>query len=446
MIRQTNTSRSRIRQVASFFWSQPRFFVRSLEVLLRNRGAKNTAILSYYSLFALMPTLVALILTLQWIPAYQNLEQQALDGIYSTLGLTDIRIEVDPNSPGSNAQLTAVISQEIQSDLARVDREVLTGIAVGLSLMMALVILASLEHAFNHLWRATGRRGCIRRCIEYWVLFSLGPVLLALDIYLLTSYVATGLLGSLSPWEPYILMLLATLLGLFVLYYVLPKATVQVGPTFWGALIVTGLLSLLTWGCYAYITYVLPAHRVLGLVGLLPLSFLGVYLAWFFVLFGTQLIFTIQHLPEPVVLVIPSDNPKRFMVNDRTIVNVLREVLRHFSRSNQPVPGETILGRLDIPQFYGDKLLALLVDTGYLIRASDPCDGFVPAKRAADIKLADIATLVDQVSFGQKGLDGTPLDVIADEQDCTPIEGTLEDPSEKPKEEPSLWPDQDINT
>jgi hypothetical protein len=165
-----------------------------------------------------------------------------------------------------------------------------------------------------------------------------------------------------------------------------------------------------------------------------------------------------QHLPEPVVLAIPSDDPKRFMVNDRTVVNVLREVWRQFARRQQPVPSETILGRLNIPRFFGDKLMALLVDTGYLIRASEPCDGFVPAKRSADIKLADIAELVDQVSYGQQGLDGTPLDVFIEELNDTPVEGTLEDspeqntenPNEAAPEDPAddsrIWPEREGDT
>ena len=56
---------------------------------------------------------------------------------------------------------------------------------------------------------------------------------------------------------------------------------------------------------------------------------------------------------------------------------------------------------MNIPAEFGDKILQHLVDSGLIVKTSDPKVGFIPAKDPANIRLSDIAAAVAEVGFAQ---------------------------------------------
>jgi DNA-binding IscR family transcriptional regulator len=56
---------------------------------------------------------------------------------------------------------------------------------------------------------------------------------------------------------------------------------------------------------------------------------------------------------------------------------------------------------LNIPAEFGDKILSHLVDSGLIVKTSEPKVGFVPAKDPENIRLSDIADAVAKVGFAQ---------------------------------------------
>ncbi len=72
-----------------------------------------------------------------------------------------------------------------------------------------------------------------------------------------------------------------------------------------------------------------------------------------------------------------------------------------FEKNIAPVEAEVICSKLNIPAEFGDKILALLVNSELIARTSEPKVGFIPTRDPANIKLSDIAEALARISFAQ---------------------------------------------
>src|SRR6266566_4105537 len=54
----------------------------------------------------------------------------------------------------------------------------------------AVMLIATIEHAFNDIWHVRRQRTLARRLLAYWAVITLGPVLMGLSLSI-TSYVAS---------------------------------------------------------------------------------------------------------------------------------------------------------------------------------------------------------------------------------------------------------------
>jgi membrane protein len=423
----------------ALLWLLPGLLIRSWGWLLKNRGLQRSAVLSTYTLLGVVPLVLACFLVVQSVPAYHDIGREAVAFSFEHLQLHELEILVAAGDPPATVRLVDYVNKHLDRAFARFDRRMGFSVSLAVLLLASLGILRNTERGFGQIWHETGRRDIILRLINYWVLLTLAPLLVVLGVYLLTAYQPLGLFGALAAWEPFIMLFAAIVLGFFVLYYILPKADVRVGSSFLSALIVTVLLGLLAWGGQYYLSRCIPAHHVYGLLGLFPLSILALLLAWLVILYGAQCTYAIQHLAERPTAVMGKEKHAKFMANDVTVINILREITLCFDHYPVPVPGVQILGRLAIPECIGEKILGALVDAGYLIHASEPIQGYLPAKDLKTLHLSDIAAMVAGVSFGQKGPAHTSLDHLLDEKKAAQAQqAKLADVLAEPKAESSL--------
>lgn len=92
--------------------------------------------------------------------------------------------------------------------------------------------------------------------------------------------------------------LLASWLLLFLLYLLMPNARVALRPAAVGALTAAILWEFGKWGFNLYVTYAVPFSKVYGSLGLIPLFLFWLYLTWLIVLFGIEITYTMQTLPD----------------------------------------------------------------------------------------------------------------------------------------------------
>jgi membrane protein len=196
---------------------------------------------------------------------------------------------------------------------------------------------------------------------------------------------------------------MASVAGFFLLYLLLPNTKVKFRAAIWGAVIAAIVWTIAKWGFKLYVVKFIPYNQIYGALGLIPLGIFWIYLSWFIVLFGLQLTYTTQHLSslDAAEIAAAQKQEEYFIANDLTIMNMVGEIASAFKAGDGPVEAETISSKLNMPSEFTEKVLSHLVAKGILARASEPKEGFLPAKSPDDMKLSEIAAAISLASFGQ---------------------------------------------
>jgi len=423
-------------------------------LLQKNRAGQQAAALAYHSLFGLVPLVLVMVLVFQSFPAFRVISSKVRVMAYEQLSLTNIKIPVagasqsppaEDNQPTEASQpspaevnqpsnasetsdeagddenmvlLTDYLEVMIERFFINLDKGSITVIGAVFVIWAAIGLLTTTERAFNNIWHVARGRSWVSRILNYWGLLTLGPLLIGLGVYLASTYAAAGHLQETvsSHIGPLFMSFLVTWLAFFLLYFILPNAWVDARAALWGAAVGALVWTVAKWGFGQYVTNFIPYAKVYGVVGLIPLTVFWIYVTWLIVLFGLQLTFTSQHLStlDETQMQPPVADEEHFLINDITVINVLREVTWAFENQQAPVPEESICSRLELPPVLGQRLFAYLVESGMLLKVSEPVAGYGPACAPEKITLDAISAIVARAAFSQTTPHGPPLDNVLD--------------------------------
>jgi len=169
--------------------------------------------------------------------------------------------------------------------------ESLNAIGFVMIVVTAVLLMLSVEQAFNRIWRVHQPRALWRRLAIYGGILVLGPIALGASLAV-SSYLFTVSLGLVNEpkWVTNLMlktMPIATLAMLFgVLYYVLPnRATVK-----WHA-VMGGLIAALGFAVTQklfslYLAKFSTYTEIYGVFGTTPIFLIWLYLSWLVVVMG----------------------------------------------------------------------------------------------------------------------------------------------------------------
>ncbi len=377
-------------------------------LLIKNQSSRQAAALSYHTIFGIVPLFIVMLWIFQLSPAYGEFGEKIKGFIYDQIHLSNIQYP-DPQNTEQTIKLTENLDRVVANFFTRAGQGTITIISIVIVVWVALSLLSTIERAFNNIWHVAKGRTFLHRIINYWALLTLGPLLVGVGIYIVTRYAAAGEIQKtiLSHIGPAFLSYIVATVAFFLLYFVLPNTRVQARAAIWGALVAALAWSIAKWGFGQYVTEFIPYSKLYGIMGLIPLCVFWIFITWFIVLFGLQLTFTTQHLKtlDAAEIAAAKKTEQYFIANDLTAINIVREIAAGFEANQAPVSQQVICSKLNIPAEFGDKILDHLVNSGLIVRVSDPRVGFMPAKDPENIRLSDIAESVKAVSFAQ-----TPTD------------------------------------
>ncbi len=178
----------------------------------------------------------------------------------------------------------------------------LTLVGTVLLVVSTILLLMSVEHAFNHVWGVTEARHGLVRLAGYWGVVTLGPVLVGIGI-LASSYLATAPLLADADMEPLRLTVvqhlpeLSAFLAISLLFRAMPNCHVPLHHALVGGLVATGLIEL------AEQLFILALgfsnlSVIYGAFAVLPLFLLWMYLVWSIVLAAAILVASLSRDPE----------------------------------------------------------------------------------------------------------------------------------------------------
>lgn len=262
--------------------SQPLAELIQLAALLRrhfheDRCTQVAASLTFTTLLALVPVFTIAMTVFSAFPMFGEMMAQLKIFLLSNM------------LPESAGKIISVYMTQFSEKAAR-----LTALGVALLSVTAFMLMVTIEHAFNAIWRVRRQRPPLQRFLAYWAVLTLGPLLLGASLSL-TSYLTSLSLGWVGevpllralPLEVAPLLLTGTALTL--LYLTVPNRTVR--PLH--ALIAgfaAGLAFELMKKLFALYLTTFPTYTlVYGAFATLPIFLLWVYLSWLTILLGAVL-------------------------------------------------------------------------------------------------------------------------------------------------------------
>lgn len=176
----------------------------------------------------------------------------------------------------------------------------LTAVGLAFLAVTSIMLLITIDDAFNDIWRVRRPRPMLQRVLIYWALITVGPLLMGASLSL-----SSWLMGASAGWTkdiPYASVALIklsaialTCTALALLYYAMPNRPMRVRDAVTGG-VLAGLVFELTKHGFGYYVTNFPTYKlVYGAFAAVPVFLLWLYISWLVVLLGAVVV---AALPE----------------------------------------------------------------------------------------------------------------------------------------------------
>ncbi|MBU1259798.1 MAG: YihY family inner membrane protein [Planctomycetes bacterium] len=397
---------SELSRFTRFIFFQIRLWPQCIKLLLKNKANQQAAVLSYNTIFGIVPLAIVMLLIFNSLGAFDELGSPLRNFLYEQSFIKNIQYPVDANNPTEKVTLAQKIDEFTAGFYDNLNKGSITVISCAVIIWAAIALLSTIENSFNMIWGVGRGRNFIQRVTNYWGFLTLGPLLFGVAVYVNARYsIAGNLSKSVFTYIGPVMPFLVAFVGLFALYMLMPNAKVSSLAAVWGALIAASAWMFAKWAFGLYVVKLIPYSIVYGVLGLIPLGVLWIYITWLIVLFGLQLTFTTQNLKtiEEAEKAASKRRQDYFLATDLQIAGIMKFIYAAFEKKNAPVPSELICSQLNLPPDFTQKVLTHLVKAGLLLKTTDPSTGFAPATVAENVKLSDIYDAVKNASFVAPG-------------------------------------------
>ena len=232
--------------------------------------------LSYVTLLSMVPLLAVIFSLFSIFPFFEKLKEEVEEFVFRNFV----------------PELGDVVQEQILSFVDNATRMTPFGLIV--LLVVALLLLSSIDHTLNQIWRVGKNRGIILSYSIYIVVLISSPVLLGTGLAANSYLVSLGGIEEGSELSAIKLILssmhfLGSFLFFLLLYIVVPHTKVHFWSAVFGALIAT-LLFELSKSVFALYFIHFPVYQAIyGALAVIPLLFVWVFISWVVVLVGAQI-------------------------------------------------------------------------------------------------------------------------------------------------------------
>jgi membrane protein len=405
------------------------FLLRELRILVvvvqrvpRGQIPLRAAAMTLATLLALVPSIVLTFTLVRAFGGFEGLDTQLQQFILQNL------------VAGVQEQASAFLRQFLEG--------VRSGAFQGISLLFLLGavfgLLATIEDAFNQIWGIKRGRGLPNRLTTYTTIAFLGPFLVGLSLTMTASLQNAQILTRLEGLPPLgglvrflfgLLPLLVTVLGLTVLYVVMPNTRVSVLSALPSAAIAGILWEVSKWGYGLYLSSATMYRSLYGSLAAIPLLFLWIQLSWVFVLFGALLTFAREAADD--FLLEEGAVTASFHHRLRAALRCMLAIARAHHLGRQPAPNVTELAaELHIPVRLVRSAVSDLLGGGLLhevVRHPAKGEGgLVPAKDLQSLSVFDVIACLQNAGTEEPAETLTP-DVHEVETILQEMDGRLAD-------------------
>lgn len=230
--------------------------------------------LSFYTLLALVPLMAVVFSIITAFPIFDQWVQQIQDFVFDNFVPTAGEIIQD--------YVNGFVEQASKLTIAGSMFLIVT----------ALLLMNSIERAFNHIWRINTPRGPVSRFLIYWTALTVGPLLIGVSLAM-TSYLLSlpfiseaadqlGFRARLLIMLPFLVAVIAFSLG----YTAIPNRGVNWRHALLGGTLAAVLFEIAKRGFGAYVTNFPAYEQIYGAFATVPMFLIWIYLSWLVILLG----------------------------------------------------------------------------------------------------------------------------------------------------------------
>jgi len=355
-----------------------------------DRCAGVAASLTYTTLLALVPLITVAVTLIAAFPVFEVL----LDHLKSFI--------LDNVMPAS-VDLAATYAAQFTENAGK-----LTAVGIVFLAATALLTMLTIDHAFNAIWRVPRPRPLLARVLVYWVLLTIGPVLIGASLSL-TSWLVSLSLGWVNEIPGAALFVLKvvpiflTSLAFALLYATMPNRTVRKGDALIGGIVAGIGFEVIKTGLGIYITQFPSYTLVYGTFATVPMFLIWIYLSWLMVLSGAVLVAVLPEWRDRVRLRRPAPGADFF--GALAMLRLLAGV-----RTSGTTPTLTELaGAAALPADRAERILETMAALQWVTRAAGDC--WVETRDASLILVRDVFRVFVFTPLAASGAD--PLDALA---------------------------------
>jgi membrane protein len=186
----------------------------------------------------------------------------------------------------------------------------MTPVGIAVLVVFALLLISSIDHTLNHIWRVRKNRRLVVSFLIYLVVLILGPVLIGISLITTSHLLSLSGIGE-NELQAVRKLLLATLpylasfLSFLLIYLLVPNTRVHFRSALSGALIAAILFELSKCTFALYFTHFPVYQAIYGVLAIIPLLFIWVFVSWVVILVGAQVAASLDE----------------FLANQRNVVN-----------------------------------------------------------------------------------------------------------------------------
>ncbi len=263
----------------------------------------------------------------------------------------------------------------------------LTAVGIAFLAVISVMLLLTIDRAFNAIWRVRRPRPVAQRVIVYAMLITVGPVMMGASLTLTSWLVgqAVGLVRGLPGAGVALLSLVPivlTSLALALLYVAMPNRRIAARDALIGGVLGGVAFELMKRGFALYVSYVPTYTLVYGAFATVPVFLLWVYLSWLVVIFGAVVVASLPEWREAA--------GRRHPVPGTDFFDALQilKILWAAHPGGRPVLLPTLLAAATVRVDCVERILDTMIEAGWIRRALPA--GWILHRDTANITVEDV--------------------------------------------------------
>lgn len=243
----------------------------------RNHCRDRAAALTYTTILSLIPMLTVFLVVMSSIPALALARSKIQLTLYSYL------------LPESSTVVTQYLDDFSDKSYN------LTVIGVIFLFVTSMMMLSSIEEAFNKIWQVKNLRGGAIGLMRYWMVISLGPLFMGGGFALFSAitsieFLNSNIAGYSIDWSVWLKLASfgLTLFGFTFMYWMIPNRKVPLNNAAWAG-ISAGILFELLKRVFGFVMQHFTSYELIyGAFAAFPIFLFWIYLSWNIVLLGVE--------------------------------------------------------------------------------------------------------------------------------------------------------------